>query len=92
MAEKALTPMNRDLFLQLKPGDVVEIEHEVKVGFQSWKTTTKGEVVRIERRRHGLHNRRNHDDKVFSDLVVLRRADGELTTLTLDEFSVLKRV
>ncbi len=76
----------------LQPGDRVELRHEVKVGFRRWQTTTVGTVVRAERRRHGLHFRRNRDDKVFSDTIVLQREDGELTTVTLDEFSVLKKL
>ena len=80
------------VFQQLQPGDRVELQHEVKVGFRSWPTQTIGTVVRTERRRHGLHHRRNNDDKVFSDVIVLKRDDGELTTLTLDEFSVLTRI
>ena len=80
-----------ELFEQLQPGDMVELEHEVKVGWKVWPTVTKGEVVRVERRRHGLHTKRSFDDKVFSDLVVLRKPDGELTTVTIDDFSLLKR-
>ncbi|MGE0610298.1 MAG: hypothetical protein AB7O62_24630 [Pirellulales bacterium] len=82
----------RQLFSQLLPGDKVELTHEVKVGQQIWNTKTAGEVVRTERRRHGLHFRRNRDDKVFSDLIILRRPNGELTTVTLDEFSELKKL
>ena len=81
-----------ETFEQLQAGDEVELRHEVKVGFRSWETVTKGKVVNAERRRHGLHSRRNHDDKVFSDMIVLHRHDGELTTVTLDEFSELKRL
>jgi hypothetical protein len=77
----------RDTLNSLAVGDRIEVVHEVKVGLQTWTTRTVGVVERIERRRHGLHYRRNRDDKVFSDLVVLRRDDGELTTLTVDEFS-----
>jgi hypothetical protein len=29
---------------------------------------------------------------VYSDLIVLRRDDGELTTVTIDEFSRLRRL
>ena len=43
----------RELFQKLAPGDRVEIEHEVKVGFRHWRTKTVGQVVRTERRRHG---------------------------------------
>ncbi len=78
------------IFQQLQPDDRIELGHEVRVGFRSWRTTTIGTVVKTERRRHSLHYRRNHDDKVFSDVIVLRRDDGELTTVTLDEFSELK--
>ena len=78
------------VFATLKSGDRVELNHQVRVGFNEWQTTTIGTVVRAERRRHGLHHRRNNDDKVFSDLVVLKRENGELTTVTLDDFSELK--
>lgn len=85
-------PQALNVFSQLQPGDRVEVVHEVKVGFRTWNTTTSGTVVRTERRRHGLHNRRNFDDKVYSDMIVLSRDDGELTTVTLDEFSDLKKL
>jgi hypothetical protein len=93
-----MTPFNLrpdatgEVFAKLRPGDRVEVEHEVKVGFRRWRTTTAGEVLRLERRRHGLHERRASDDKVYSDLLVLKKPDGELTTVTLDEFSELRRV
>jgi hypothetical protein len=79
-------------FAQLQPGDRVEVRHEVKVGFRVWTTTTVGTVVRAERRRHSLHFNRNLDDKVFSDVIVLRLDDGELTTVTLDEFSQVRKL
>jgi hypothetical protein len=82
---------SRELFTQLKPGDRIEVEHEVKVGEQVWTAKTQGAVVRTERRRHGLHFRRNRDDKVFSDVIVLDR-QGELVTITMDEFTVLRRI
>lgn len=82
----------RSLFDQLKAGDRVQVVHNVLVGSKQWTTTTQGEIVSKERRRHGLHFRRNIDDKVFSDLLVLRLPSGELTTVTIDEFTDLKRL
>jgi len=79
------------VFEELKPGDRVEVEHSVTVGVKRWSTHTVGTVVRTERRRHGLHFRRNVDDKVYSDTILLRLPDGELTTLAMDEFTVLRR-
>ena len=85
-------PATLETFAALQPGDRVQVDHEVKVGFRTWHTSTVGTVVRKDRRRHSLHFRRNYDDKVYSDILVLQREDGELTTVTLDEFSDLKRL
>ena len=86
----AVTPY--ETFATLQPGDRVQVDHEVKVGFRRWMTTTIGTVVKKERRRHSLHFKRNPDDKVYSDVIVLKRDSGELTTVTLDEFSELRRL
>ena len=84
---------SRKLYEQLCPGDRVEVINGVTVGSSgSWKTTTTGRVLRIERRRHGLHFRRNPDDKVYSDVLILARDDGELTTVTIDEYTRLRRL
>lgn len=83
----------RSLYEQLQPGDRVEVAHGVTVGSSAkWSTTTVGRVLRRERRRHGLHFRRNPDDRVFSDVLILARDDGELTTVTIDEFTRLKKL
>jgi hypothetical protein len=80
------------LYTELVEGDVIEVDHEIKVGLKVWNDVTRGTVVRTERRRHGLHFQRNGDDKVYSDVIVLARDDGELTTVTVDEYTVLRRV
>jgi hypothetical protein len=85
-------PQTLDVFSSLQPGDKIELVHEVKVGFRKWQTTTRGKVVKTERRRHGMHHQRNADDKVFSDIILLQRDSGELTTVTLDEFSDLRKL
>ena len=61
------------------------------MGQKSWTTKTCGTVVRAERQRHGLHFQRSGDDKVFSDVILLELPDGELTTLTVDEFTTIRR-
>ncbi len=81
-----------DIVRELQPGDRIEVTHQVKVGFRSWETVTRGEVVEIDRQRHGLHYPRADDDKVFSDTIVLRREDGELTMVTIDEFTEIRRL
>ena len=85
-------PQMRQLFADLQPEDRVEVEHEVKVGLKTWTTKTLGTVVSKERRRHGLHIQRNFDDHVWSDVLILRRDDGELTSVTIDEFTQMKKL
>ena len=71
----------------------MEVSHDVKIGSSdAWSVNTVATMVRRERRRHGLHFRRNPDDKVYSDVLVLARDDGELTTITMDEFTRLRKV
>ena len=82
----------RRLFADLAAGDRIEVEQEVRVGQKCWPTKTVGTLVRTERRRHGLHFRRNPDDKVWSDVLVLRHEDGELTTLAVDEITKIRRL
>lgn len=91
-----MTPEEREsrkLYNDLEPGDRVEVVHGVTVGSSAaWTTTTTGRVLRRERRRHGLHFRRSSDDKVYSDVLILARDDGELTTVTMDEYTRLKKL
>jgi len=82
----------REAVNELKPGERIEVQHQVKVGIRSWMNKLTGEVVSCERRRHGLHFRRSADDKVYSDMIVLKLPDGSLTTVTMDEFTQLKRL
>lgn len=81
-------------FESLRPGDRLRVTQRVKCGMQTWQTAVTGTVERTERRRIGLHVKRNFDDKEFADLILLRK-DGpvpEETTITLDEFTHLERL
>jgi ribosomal protein L19 len=81
----------RELFDELKPGDRIEVEHTLTVGRKSRTTKTTGLVVRTEHCRHRPHFQRNHNDKGFGDVILLELPDGELTTVTMDESTVLRR-
>lgn len=85
-------PTTRQTLNELSPGDRIEVVHQVKVGSKTWTTKTAGTVEHVGRRRHGLHYRRNIDDKVFSDEIKLRLDDGTLTTVRIDEFSEVKKL
>jgi hypothetical protein len=82
----------RETFEALKAGDRLEVDHVITIGPQTWTTKSVGTVVKTERGRHGLHFRRNFDDKVYSDFILLKRDDGELTTVAIDEFTTLRKL
>jgi hypothetical protein len=82
----------RQVFAELQPGDKVEVEQEVKIGLKRRITTTIGTVDKIERRRCSLHHPRNDDDKVWADVIVMTADDGAATTVTIDEFTKLRRL
>ena len=88
----AIEPTTRDVLNALQVADRIEVIHEVKIGLKVWHTRTVGTVEKVIRRRHGLHFRRSLDDKVFSDEVTLRLDDGSLTTVSIDEFTDVRRV
>ncbi len=89
--ETAPRTETEQLFDALATGDRIEVEQTVTVGSESWTTTSTGKVVRTQRRRQGLHEQRNDDDHVFVDAIVLELPDGELTTLTIDPRTKLRR-
>jgi hypothetical protein len=76
-------------FEELKPGDRITVEHKAAIGQQPWKATT-GTVVRTERRQ-GEHRPCHPDDKTFSRVILIELPDGELSAITMDEFTVLRR-
>ncbi|HVA46414.1 MAG TPA: hypothetical protein VNH11_08575 [Pirellulales bacterium] len=88
----AIEPTTRDALNSLRPGYRIEVIHQIKVGLKVWTTRTVGTVEHVTRRRHGLHFRRNLDDKVFSDEITLRLDDGSLSTVSIDEFTEIKRL
>jgi hypothetical protein len=88
----AIEPTTRDVLNTLQPGYRIEVVHQVKVGQKTWTTQVVGTVERVTRRRHGLHFRRNLDDKVYSDELTLRLDDGSVSTVSIDEFTDVKRL
>jgi hypothetical protein len=79
------------LFDELKPGDRIEVEHMVTVGRRSWPSRTLGTVVRTERRHHELHPHGHPHRARASNSILLELSDGELTTVAVDDSTLLRR-
>jgi len=73
--------------LSLRPGMKVAITQQVSARHYSIATRVVGTVVTAQQRPTGSWYAHSQDDKLWLDRVVLRKADGEITTLNLDEFT-----
>jgi len=90
MTEKEM----RQLYNDLQEGDRVEVTHHIKIGSKQHTTSEIGTVVSKDRRQAGSDcgYARNWDDRYWFDHLILKKEDGELTALVMDEFIQLKRL
>jgi hypothetical protein len=82
------------LYQELNVGERVEVVHLVKIGDHRHESRTAGTIVRKGRMEGGVDSgvRRWWDEKQWFDHLLLRRDDGELTTVTVDEYTSLRRL
>ena len=80
----------RTQFGNLSIGSQVEITRRVKIVKHTWESVASGTVVEKNRRPTSIHTERAPDNHVYVDALILRRTDGEITTVTLDESSEIK--
>jgi hypothetical protein len=74
----------------IAPGCKVRITQEITARHYSFSTPVEGTIVRIERRPTGSWYAHGEADKLWLDRIVLRKADGEITTISLDEHTSIE--
>jgi hypothetical protein len=79
--------MESDIRKQLVPGAKVRVTQQIAAGNYSLPTVVNGVVVEYGQKETGSWYAHSRDDKLWLDRLVLRKHDGELTTLNLDEYS-----
>jgi hypothetical protein len=72
------------------PGTRIRITQQIPRRTDTYTTTVTGTVVRHERQNSGSWFARNKCDRVWLDRLILRKADGEITILNLDEYTVVE--
>jgi hypothetical protein len=82
--------MDESLRKQLVPGAKVKVMQQIAARDYSWNSEISGTVVEFKQEQTGSWYAHSKDDKLWLDRLTLRKADGELTTLNLDGFSVVK--
>lgn len=76
----------------LRTGTRVRITQQVPRMQGNLKTTVEGSVVRYEQSPTGSWYAHGKHDRLWLDRVVLRRDDGEIVYLNLDQYSVVEGV
>ena len=79
--------MDEPIRNQLKPGATVLVTQQIPHRGSTWTNEVRGTVVSFEQKPTGSWFAHSKDDKLWLDRLTLRKPDGELLTLNLDEFS-----
>lgn len=82
--------MDESIRKQLVPGAKVKVLQQIAARDYSWNSETAGTIVEFRQKQTGSWFAHSKDDKLWLDRLTLRKTDGEITTLNLDEFSVVK--
>ena len=76
-----------DIRKQLVPGAKVIVTQQIAARHYTLSKDVVGEVVSFDQKQTGSWYAHSKDDKLWLDRLVLKKADGEITTLNLDEFT-----
>jgi hypothetical protein len=73
-----------------KPGTRIRVTQHTPRQQGMLKTVVEGTLVKLEQQKTGSWYAHAKDDKLWLDRLVLRRDDGELVYLNLDQYSILE--
>jgi hypothetical protein len=82
--------MDESIRKRLVPGAQVKVVQQIAARNYSWSSETSGTIVEFQQQQTGSWYAHSKDDKLWLDRLTLKMPDGEITTLNLDEFSVVK--
>ena len=87
---RTIDPALVDLLRSLKTGQKIELTQSVRVGAKKWTTTTTGTFRGINYLATGLTTDRVPEDDLVVPMVHFTKENGELSSIALDEHSVVK--
>jgi hypothetical protein len=74
----------------LQPGQRVRVHQTIERREGDWRPTVVGTVVAVRAQKTGSWYAHAKDDQLWLRRLELRKDDGELTTITLDQHSVVE--
>jgi hypothetical protein len=82
---RRLDPALVALLRLLKPGDRLRVEQTVRVGARTWPAVAEGEFRGIAYLETGVTTERVKEDDLVVPVVRFTKANGELTSISIDE-------
>jgi len=82
--------MDDSLRKRLVPGARVKVTQQIAARDHTWTTTHAGTIVDYCQKTTGSWYAHSKNDKLWLDRLKLRKADGEITTLNLDDYTVIE--
>jgi hypothetical protein len=79
--------MGVDIRKQLVPGAKVKVTQQIAARHYALPTVGRGTVVEFGQKETGSWFAHGQYDKLWLDRLVIRKEDGEITTLNLDDYS-----
>src|SRR5438067_1156229 len=73
-----------------EPGTQVRVTEQIPRRLDTYTTLVTGKVIRHERQNSGSWYARNKRGKVWLDRLLIEKADGEISILNLDEYTVVE--
>jgi hypothetical protein len=79
--------MESEIHKQLLPGARVKVVQQIAARNYTWTTEVRGTVIEFAQKETGSWYAHSRDDKLWLDRLTLKKDDGEITTLNLDDYS-----
>ena len=81
--------MDEGIRQKLVPGAKVKVTQQIAARDYTWTSETAGTIVSYDQKETGSWYAHSKNEKLWLDRLTLRLSDGELTSLILDDYSVL---
>jgi hypothetical protein len=82
--------MDESIRKQLAPGTQIAVIQQIPHRDRVWTNETRGTIVSYEQKQTGSWFAHSKDDKLWLDRLVIRKEDGEILTLNLDDYTHLQ--
>lgn len=73
--------------VQLKPGQLIRVTQQVDRREGNWQSQTMGTVLEYRPEPTGSWHAHGKDDKLWLNRIRLRKPDGEITTIVIDQYT-----